>query len=465
MNKETLEKNLNEAVLHKNVKILYTDDEEINLRSFKRSLRKSFEVMTATSGREALEILRSTPEIGILVTDQRMPEMTGIELLEHTLEEFPDLIRLILTGYSDEEDIKKAVNKCGIFRYLTKPWDEEELENALRSAAEVYFLRKNNQLLMQHLKIQNSVLEAEVLDKTAAVAERDERLDFQNQILEEALEEMEIVMRDVETAANVIELKEQLQDALQRLNDSIAYAKNIQEAILPDKTEIEKYVKSFQCIYWAKDVVSGDFYWAKKTPNALYIALGDCTGHGVPGAFMTVMVSTLLNQIVKSEIEPSCDAALDLLHEQICQALKQETTENRDGLDIALCKITLHEGNFMLEYSGAQRNLYYTREGNIAELPASRFSIGGKTRVIRCYEAHRTEIKPGTRVYAFSDGAAHLPNEDRVKFGSRQILNILQQTLNKTLAEQKGILENKMREHRGSLSDTRDDVTWIGFEV
>ncbi len=450
---------------HSSAKILYVDDEEINLRSFTRSFRRKFSIITASSGKEALEILENDGDIAVLITDQRMPEMTGIELLERISPKFPDLPRLILTGFSDEEDIKKAVNHCGIFRYLSKPWEEEDLESSLNQALELSLLRKNNKLFMAHLSRQNEHLEHSISEKIAEMIDKDERLIIQNQILDEALTEMESVLLDVQTATDTIELKEQLQDALQRLNDSISYAKNIQQAIFPQKEDFEKYVTEFQFIFWAKDIVSGDFYWANKTPHAFYFALGDCTGHGVPGAFMTVMACTLLNQVIKSETEISPDAVLDQLHDLICHALKQDTSENRDGLDIALCKISENNGQFLLEYCGAHRDLYYTENNQIHTLPANRFSVGGKIRQIRCFAEHSVVLPKHSRIYLFSDGAAHLPNEERSKFGRKKILTVLQNTLHEPIAEQKQILESELLLHKGNVQDIRDDVSWLGIEL
>jgi CheY-like chemotaxis protein/uncharacterized protein YqfB (UPF0267 family) len=450
---------------HDSAKILYVDDEEINLRSFTRTFRRKYSIVTATSGKEAIEILEKDNDIAVLVTDQRMPGMTGIELLENISPKFPDLPRLILTGFSDEEDIKKAVNKCGIFRYLSKPWEEDDLESALHQALELFLLRKNNKLFMAHLAKQNEHLEHEISQKVAEMIDRDERLFIQNQILDETLSEMESVLLDVQIATDTIELKEQLEDALQRLNDSISYAKNIQQAIFPQKDDFEKYVREFQFIFWAKDIVSGDFYWAKRTPHAFYFALGDCTGHGVPGAFMTVMACTLLNQVIKSEAEIAPDAALDQLHDLICHSLKQDTFENRDGLDIALCKITENNEKFLLEYCGAHRDLYYTENEQIHSLASNRFSVGGKIKQIRCFEAHTVLLSKHSRIYLFSDGVAHLPNEERNKFGRKKIISILQNSLHEPIERQKQMLENELLLHKGNVQDIRDDVSWLGIEL
>jgi len=128
-------------------KILYVDDEEHNLISFKASFRREYQIYTAASGEEGLEIVRNQP-IDLIITDQRMPKMTGIQFLERTLPEYPDMIRMILTGFSDVEAIIGAINSGRVFRYITKPWDETELRMTMENARQLSELSKNNRDLV-----------------------------------------------------------------------------------------------------------------------------------------------------------------------------------------------------------------------------------------------------------------------------------------------------------------------------
>lgn len=131
--------------------VLFVDDEEYNLIAFNASFRKDYKVYTAKSGAEALEILRSE-NIGVIITDQRMPEMTGVELLERVVPEFPDVIRIILTGFSDVEAIVNAINNGQVFRYITKPWDEVELRMTIENARKIHGLQLKNRQLIDELK-------------------------------------------------------------------------------------------------------------------------------------------------------------------------------------------------------------------------------------------------------------------------------------------------------------------------
>lgn len=121
----------------KKITILYVDDEENNLYSFKATFRMKYKVLIALSGDEALEIMKSQP-VHIIITDQRMPNMTGVEFLEKVIEIFPDPIRILLTGYADMGAVVDAVNKGKIFHYLAKPWNQEELDMTIARAFEKY---------------------------------------------------------------------------------------------------------------------------------------------------------------------------------------------------------------------------------------------------------------------------------------------------------------------------------------
>ncbi|MBN8669845.1 MAG: response regulator [Chitinophagales bacterium] len=140
------------------INILYVDDEQNNLVSFKATFRIKYNVHTAISGEEAIKILRANP-IDIIITDQRMPNMTGVEFLESILEEYPDPMRVLLTGYADLNAVIDAVNKGKIFHYLTKPWNEEELDMTIKRAFEVYTLRKDEKELTEKLGVTNAQLE------------------------------------------------------------------------------------------------------------------------------------------------------------------------------------------------------------------------------------------------------------------------------------------------------------------
>jgi DNA-binding NtrC family response regulator len=132
--------------------VLYIDDEINNLNSFKASFRREFEIYTAQSAKEGRKIL-DTYEIGVIITDQRMPGMTGIEFLESILTIYPDTIRILLTGFSDMNAVMDAINRGQVYKYLVKPWQNDELKLYIQNALEIYHLRRENKELAHKLEL------------------------------------------------------------------------------------------------------------------------------------------------------------------------------------------------------------------------------------------------------------------------------------------------------------------------
>jgi response regulator RpfG family c-di-GMP phosphodiesterase len=144
--------------MQEKIKVLYVDDEENNLTAFKANFRRLYDIFTATSAQEGKNILKEQ-KIHIIITDQRMPGITGVEFLESIIPEFPEPIRILLTGYADIEAVINAINKGQIYRYITKPWNDDELRSIIDSAYEVYSLREANKDLTAKLLKANEQLE------------------------------------------------------------------------------------------------------------------------------------------------------------------------------------------------------------------------------------------------------------------------------------------------------------------
>jgi response regulator RpfG family c-di-GMP phosphodiesterase len=140
------------------IHILYVDDEAHNLTAFKATFRKQYTIFTAESALEGKKILESS-KVHIIITDQRMPGITGVEFLESILLQYPDPIRILLTGFADMEAVINAINKGQVYRYINKPWEEEELRLVIENAYEVYFLREQNRDLTAKLLKANEQLE------------------------------------------------------------------------------------------------------------------------------------------------------------------------------------------------------------------------------------------------------------------------------------------------------------------
>ena len=144
---------------HKKIGVLYVDDEVNNLTSFKAVFRREYQVFVADNAQDGLRLIEENPHIQLAISDQRMPETTGIDFLAQLKETKPEIIRILLTGYADIEAVIDAINKGEVYRYLSKPWDEENLRQIMRGALEVFKLRHDNQELMLKLKEANEKLE------------------------------------------------------------------------------------------------------------------------------------------------------------------------------------------------------------------------------------------------------------------------------------------------------------------
>lgn len=141
------------------IRILYVDDEPGNLVGFKSTFRQLYDIKTASSGKEGIEVLDANPDIEIIITDQRMPEMTGVEFLSAIKDKHTEPIRILLTGYTDFSALVEAINKGQIYRYLQKPWNEDEIKVVVTQAFEIFDLRRKNKELMKSLERANEQLE------------------------------------------------------------------------------------------------------------------------------------------------------------------------------------------------------------------------------------------------------------------------------------------------------------------
>ncbi|HEV8273194.1 MAG TPA: adenylate/guanylate cyclase domain-containing protein [Chitinophagaceae bacterium] len=179
--------------------VLYVDDEENNLNSFRAALRRNYNIYTASSGEEGIEILSKT-DIHVIVTDQRMPHMTGVQFLQH-IPDAQDNVKIILTGFSDMESIIEAINTGKVYRYITKPWDKDELKITIDNAIETVMLRRDNKHLIQELREHNEQLEEKVRLRTQEIQK-------QKQIIEAAKIQSDALLLNILPAEIADELKQ-----------------------------------------------------------------------------------------------------------------------------------------------------------------------------------------------------------------------------------------------------------------
>ena len=248
--------------------------------------------------------------------------------------------------------------------------------------------------------------------------------------------------------------------------DSISYAKKIQDAVLLPETAIKHVLPQSFILNKPKDIVSGDFYWLEKKENTILFAVADCTGHGVPGAFMSIIGSNALNQVVVEKISSQPGKMLNNLNKILSETLKQHInhTKLKDGMDIALCSLNLQ--TLELQYAGAHNPLLVVRAKEFIEIKANNTTIGTyEPDNIETYQNHIVQLQKGDTIYIFSDGYVdQYGGPESKKFGLEQFRNMLSNINTIPLDEQKQILAASIDKWRGDTEQV-DDILIMGVRV
>ena len=288
-------------------------------------------------------------------------------------------------------------------------------------------LKKEQQILTQKVNERTK----ELLEEKEKVEEVNSKLESQNQIIE---------------IAN------------KNITDSINYAQKIQEAVLPKAAKLKRAADFFSILFIPKDVVSGDFYWFDDIDNKMVFAAADCTGHGVPGALMSMIGINNLNQIVLERKITQPDVVLKEMNNSIKKALKQDDqgSESRDGMDIVF--ICVDYDTNILTYAGAFRPLVYVRDNEIFEIKGSRRSIGGDTPLDFSFESHTIPIQEGDVFYLYSDGYPdQFGGPKNKKLMNKRLRNKFIKIHKKTPEEQRELLLSGLNEWKGN-NEQVDDI-------
>ncbi len=403
--------------------ILYIDDEENNLISFKSTFRRDYHIYVAGSGAEGLKIMENH-NIQLVITDQRMPDMSGIEFLEQIVPLYPDCMRMIMTGFSDLDAVIQAINKGNIYRYVSKPWNREDLKITIDSALEVYNLKSQNKHLIDDLIKANQTLELKVIERT----------------------------RQIER---------------QRMNttDSIHYASRIQKALMLPSEELEKILPAHFILNKPKDIVSGDYYWVAHKDDRVIIAVADCTGHGVPGAFMSIMGINFLNEIVNKAQHIKANEILNELRDKIIKSLGQtgQKDETKDGMEMALCVVDASHQK--LQFSGAFRPMYLLRKDQLIVIRGDAMPIGIYNVKEVPFTNKEVPFQEDDMIYLFTDGYVdQIGGLERKTFKSIRFKALLKEIHSKPLDEQSHILREEHEIWR-SGSEQIDDIMILGVRL
>jgi phosphoserine phosphatase RsbU/P len=452
--------------------IVCIDDEHIILRSLQAELRNAigsgYRIEIAESGEEALEIIEEYLSDGfnipVVICDYIMPQMKGDEILSHIHKLTPRTHNIMLTGQSSIEGITNAINQANLYRFISKPWIPNDMAMTIRQAIRSYEQDHQIELKNKELAELNAGLEKKVEERTQA-------LNNVNETLYKALEE-------VKTQHKIIENKNR------EITASINYAKRIQTAILPHDELLSEYLGEFFVLYMPRDIVSGDFYWCEKIEEqALYdedpftgnrvfkdiqnekiiISAIDCTGHGVPGAFMSMIGNDLMNNIIIQNKIVSPEQILYNLHIGIRESLRQKSSNIFDGMDISVCVIDKEAKT--LEFAGAKNPLIYIQNQELTQINGDKLGIGG--HIIgneRVFQKHIIDISVPTYCYIFSDGFQdQFGGEHDRKFMISNLRKLLKEIHSLPLADQKNQLNAVILDWMGGSRQT-DDILMIGFK-
>ena len=259
---------------------------------------------------------------------------------------------------------------------------------------------------------------------------------------------------------------DEIREKNKNIMDSILCAKNIQQAILPDDEKLKNVFNEAFVFSKARDVVSGDFYWFAERDDKVLIAAVDCTGHGVPAAFLNVLGNTLLNQIVHESHVLSPSKILEQLNDHVIESLKSNKVyvQVDDGMDIALCMFD--RTTKKLSFAGAKRPLYFIHKSELNVVKGDHYPVGGMLYdTKRNYNQHELQLHPNDLIYLFTDGIVdQFGGESNKKFMYGRLKKLLTEIVSLPLEKQKEAIENEIMSWQGNNEQT-DDMLFIGVKV
>ena len=418
-------------------------------------------------------IEKKEKELDIALTEKKRRELE-IELLDERKKRAEDSLNQAL---SDAEKTRKIIE-------LEKEKAERETEEQKRQReyqeALVASEKANTELYRLYLIgaiAGGSLLLLGIIGIIFALQQKrkaNKQLEQQNLEIAKQKDEIENKSNELQDAMGHIQVQNK------NIMQSINYAQRIQDAMLPKQLGMKSLFPDSFIFFKPRDVVSGDFYWFdevnKQTRNGnknpgietnrkerkIFISAVDCTGHGVPGAFMSMLGFNLLNDIVRRGTTES-QKILGELHKGIRKSLNQEHTQNRDGMDMALCVID--PINKVMEYSGAQNPLIYIQDGQLFRIRGNKFPVGGYQMEEHNYTKHLVSIEKPTTCYIFSDGFPdQFGGPNGRKFMAKNFRDLLYEIHQMPMEEQESILELVINEWMGQNEQT-DDILVIGFKI
>ncbi|TAE00529.1 MAG: hypothetical protein EAZ97_05615 [Bacteroidetes bacterium] len=292
-------------------------------------------------------------------------------------------------------------------------------------------------------------------------------LQHQNVAIKQQQQELLATNEALEHQKEIVEhQKEVLEETSNRLSTSIRYAQNIQQVILPEGSELDKFFENQFVIFLPKDIVSGDFYWFSALAyeqNKGLLVLADCTGHGVPGAFMTMVGNTLLHEMV--DMQQNSDPAKILygIHTGVQNALKQKEGKNSDGMDVSVCLFNKKDTETEIVFAGAKSSMFYVENGEVIRLSGNKSFIGGKSSKERIFTNQIVSLPCSTSFYLSTDGYIDQNNLERRSIGTEGFTKILHDIQGLGFSEQQKVLLETLQKHQGN-EPQRDDISVVAVE-
>ncbi len=388
-----------------------------------------------------------------------------IKILENKLS------TLDLTDEDKEQlsDICKKLNKSAIksdFK-LSSNLNREKSTISLMNVMIEEVEDKKNQI--QKINEQLKEQKVEILEVNKALLQQKEEIQVINEDLHNKNEEVISQRDEIEGQRNIaLEQKCQIEIQNKSITDSIQYALRIQTALFPPYEYINELLPENFILFKPRDIVSGDFYWVKQVNNYIIICAADCTGHGVPGAFMSMLGISYLNEIVQQREITQANEVLNELRRQIKRSLRQHGNKNgsKDGMDIAICVIDTKTKN--MQYAGAFNSLYVIKEINdkpqLVEIKADRMPVGIYIGKEKTFTNHEVKLEIGDTFYIFSDGYPDQLGASGKKFMTANFKKLLLEIQDQSMAEQKEILEQKLSDWMGNEPQV-DDILVIGVRI
>lgn len=401
-------------------KVLIVDDNEDNLRVLSNFLKENGYIFAlAMNGASALEILKRD-HFDLILLDIMMPNMDGYETCTQIkkLEAHKDTPVIFISALNDTESIVNGFEVGGV-DYITKPFNKQEV-----------LVRIKNHLRLISARKEIERVNSELNHNITALTEVHEALDKKN--------------RDI--------------------HSSINYASNIISAVLPDKTRLRELLKDAFTLFRPKDVVGGDFYWMKQVGDSVYVCLGDCTGHGVPGAFLSLLAITSLNDLVIDLDDLSPANMVKELGVKFKKSFESVSLEKQYyDLDLGICEISLT--NKTLRYSGVQFPLFLCRNNEIELIRSNKYSLSHNTKKGLPVISNEIQLETDDVLYLSSDGFPDQPGgEKHAKIGRKRLKELMLQYHNDEPDAQEEAFLKFFDNWKGDKKQI-DDISMLCFKI